>query len=81
MKQGYIQALENKTEGCNFCTGGNPRECETIMRETVGVVFGKEIVAESYIFGNLLTTEFHAGESGIDSRIPINFCPFCGRRL
>jgi hypothetical protein len=45
------------------------------------VALGKELVAESYIFGNLLTTEFHAGESGIDSRVTINFCPFCGRRL
>ena len=81
MKQGYIQALENKDTGCEYCNGDLPRTCETVFKETMGEVFGKELVAECYIFGNLLTAEFHAGELGTDKRIVINFCPFCGRKL
>ena len=82
MKQGYIEAMEKKNEGCDLCNADLPRNAEPVIKTTLGNILGKEVESDIYIFGNTLVHEISEGESEVmTQRTEIAFCPFCGRRL
>jgi hypothetical protein len=72
---------ENNSEGCQWCSAEAIKDVEPIVSRSIGNLFGNEIKLEAYVFGNLMTFEFSAGEQGTDERVRIDFCPFCGRKL
>ena len=52
-----LQEIEDKTMGCNYCSGDYHQEIEAYA------------------------TRFHSSGNQTTIRIPVEFCPNCGRKL
>ena len=82
MKKNYIEALEDKNEGCSFCNADNVQDAEDILYIGLGEFLGKPVKCRTYIFGNTMVQEVELDqENGTDTRTRIEYCPFCGRKL